>query len=281
MFDTMKTAQIIREARMRKNFTQTELADRMGVSFQAVSNWERGNSMPDISKLNDLCTALDLSLDDLLGTNRKETAAVKNVIDNPNANLGDLAQIAPLVEPSRIQDAVHRTVQEKQADAATGTPAISAEQIAELAPFLDDDAWEELADSGMLTELSADVLGELAPFFPDKTLKTVTKEYHFDEMTASTLLAIAPFLSDDAWVEAAKNGGLANLDGETMAEIAPFLSDKAWEIWWERPDSAEQWNRNLSEIAPFLPPQLVKDLLIQRLRDGKDVSDISPFYNIH
>ena len=34
--------------------TQMELADRMGISFQVVSNWERGNSMPDISKLPEL-----------------------------------------------------------------------------------------------------------------------------------------------------------------------------------------------------------------------------------
>ena len=51
MFDTMKVARKIREARNARNMTQMALADEMGVSYQAVSNWERGNSMPDISKL--------------------------------------------------------------------------------------------------------------------------------------------------------------------------------------------------------------------------------------
>ena len=41
MFDTMKIAKKIREARMAKNMTQMNLADAMGVSYQAVSNWER------------------------------------------------------------------------------------------------------------------------------------------------------------------------------------------------------------------------------------------------
>ena len=44
MFDTMKVAKRIKEARMAKNMTQMNLADAMGVSYQAVSNWERGVS---------------------------------------------------------------------------------------------------------------------------------------------------------------------------------------------------------------------------------------------
>ena len=44
VFDTMKTAKIIRDARIRKNMTQMNLADAMSVSYQAVSNWERGVS---------------------------------------------------------------------------------------------------------------------------------------------------------------------------------------------------------------------------------------------
>ena len=44
MFDTMKVAKEIREARIAKNMTQMNLADEMGVSYQAVSNWERGVS---------------------------------------------------------------------------------------------------------------------------------------------------------------------------------------------------------------------------------------------
>ena len=44
MFDTNKIAKVIKEARIKKNMTQMQLADEMGVSYQAVSNWERGVS---------------------------------------------------------------------------------------------------------------------------------------------------------------------------------------------------------------------------------------------
>lgn len=45
-------AKRIKDDRIKKNLTQLNLADEIGVSFQAVSNWERGKSMPYISKLH-------------------------------------------------------------------------------------------------------------------------------------------------------------------------------------------------------------------------------------
>lgn len=44
MFETTKVGRKIKEARVEQNMTQMNLADAMGVSYQAVSNWERGVS---------------------------------------------------------------------------------------------------------------------------------------------------------------------------------------------------------------------------------------------
>ena len=44
MFVMKKVGRKISELRKAKNMTQLELADKMNVSFQAVSNWERGGS---------------------------------------------------------------------------------------------------------------------------------------------------------------------------------------------------------------------------------------------
>ena len=67
MFDMKKIGKKISVLRKEANMTQMELADRMGISFQAVSNWERGNSMPDISKLPELAEIFGKTVDELLG----------------------------------------------------------------------------------------------------------------------------------------------------------------------------------------------------------------------
>ena len=48
--------------------TQEELANRIGVTPQALSKWERNQSLPDVSLLTSLCNVLEVSADCLLGT---------------------------------------------------------------------------------------------------------------------------------------------------------------------------------------------------------------------
>lgn len=48
-------------ARKAKGFTQEQLAERLGVSFQAVSAWERDAYLPETGKLAALASALNIS----------------------------------------------------------------------------------------------------------------------------------------------------------------------------------------------------------------------------
>ena len=52
--------------RKRTGLTQSEMAQKLNVSPQAVSNWERGETFPDISVLPDLAAALHCSVDAIL-----------------------------------------------------------------------------------------------------------------------------------------------------------------------------------------------------------------------
>ena len=49
--DTVKIGESIAEARNKRNFTQADLAEEVGVSVQAVSKWENGRNLPDIENL--------------------------------------------------------------------------------------------------------------------------------------------------------------------------------------------------------------------------------------
>ena len=71
--DAAKTGALIAQARKEKDLTQGQLAQRLHVSVQAVSKWERGRNFPDLALLEPLAEALDLTVSELLAGERGET----------------------------------------------------------------------------------------------------------------------------------------------------------------------------------------------------------------
>jgi len=61
-----KIGNFILELRKEKNMTQQELADKIGVTDKAISKWENGRGMPDLSLMKPLCNALGITINDLL-----------------------------------------------------------------------------------------------------------------------------------------------------------------------------------------------------------------------
>ena len=64
--DTMKIGQYIRQQRKAEGLTQQQLAEKLNVSFQAVSKWENGDAMPDVGLLLELADILNTTTDKLL-----------------------------------------------------------------------------------------------------------------------------------------------------------------------------------------------------------------------
>jgi len=62
-----KTNEAIAEHRRTLGLTQEQLGAKLGISGQAVSKWEKGESMPDILLLPDLCDIFGITIDELLG----------------------------------------------------------------------------------------------------------------------------------------------------------------------------------------------------------------------
>ena len=66
----MNISEIIKQAREELGMTQEDLAERLEVSRQAVSKWERSVSYPDITLLRELAAALEVSVTELLAGER-------------------------------------------------------------------------------------------------------------------------------------------------------------------------------------------------------------------
>ena len=61
-----KMGEQIRALRNGKGITQNELAERLNVTFQTVSKWERGETLPDTAILPDLANVLETTVDNIL-----------------------------------------------------------------------------------------------------------------------------------------------------------------------------------------------------------------------
>lgn len=61
-----KIGRFIAELRKEKKMTQIDLANKLGITDRAISKWENGRGMPDLSLLAPLCEILDVSINELL-----------------------------------------------------------------------------------------------------------------------------------------------------------------------------------------------------------------------
>lgn len=61
-----KIGRFIAELRKEKEMTQVDLANKLGITDRAISKWENGRGMPDLSLLTPLCEILDVSINELL-----------------------------------------------------------------------------------------------------------------------------------------------------------------------------------------------------------------------
>ena len=60
------TGEIIKKLRKQHHLTQKEFADKLGVTYQAVSKWENGKNMPDITLLKEISNIFNIDIEELL-----------------------------------------------------------------------------------------------------------------------------------------------------------------------------------------------------------------------
>ena len=209
MFDTMKIAKVIRQARIDQNMTQMNLADAMGVSYQAVSNWERGNSMPDISKLEQLCSVLHITVNELLGM--EEAAVAAPTLDAQEMTVAELKEAAPALPPAEVKARVKAEKKKRKLD---------LDSIIAVAPFLDEDTLDEVLADVEVDD--AEDLAGLAPFLHRETLEKLLEQCDVDDM--EDLEPLAQFLSKEVLEKHVERILMEDPDAlEELNAIAPFL----------------------------------------------------------
>lgn len=207
-FDMARIGQTIARLRREHNMTQMALADAMGVSFQAVSNWERGQTMPDISKLPELAELFGTTIDDLLGCHSPliEKAAENKLDELPTPTVEEVAEAAPLLPPSQIDDLTDKLLE---------LPNLP--DMTELLPFLPTSKVDEL----LRQEAARD--GNLLPYAVHASTAAVDELALSLEQQGKPSMQLLPLLSNTGLnaiiVERLKKG-------QSITALLPFISQE-------------------------------------------------------
>ena len=259
MFDQQRIGANIMKARKAKGYTQMTLADALGVSFQAVGNWERGQTCPDIANLSELSRVLDLSIDELLG-NRRAAEITREIAEDktPELQPEELQQVAPLLTG-------------EQADKAAGVSASDFAALAALAPFLSEEFLGEAVITLYERTGSLDGAMSLAPFMAEDDIGELASLIVPKEGVAG-LTKLAPFMNEDELGDFVlaqfQKGGLKDINS-----LLPFLND---DVLCEL---AEQLLKKgdlkaILPLAPFLDEDIL-DEVARAILKGKDPSMLS------
>lgn len=259
MFDQQRIGANIMKARKAKGYTQMTLADALGVSFQAVSNWERGQTCPDIANLSELSRVLDLSIDELLG-NRRAAEITREIAEDktPELQPEELQQVAPLLTG-------------EQADKAAGVSASDFAALAALAPFLSEEFLGEAVITLYERTGSLDGAMSLAPFMAEDDIGELASLIVPKEGVAG-LTKLAPFMNEDELGDFVlaqfQKGGLKDINS-----LLPFLNDNVL------CELAEQLLKKgdlkaILPLAPFLDEDIL-DEVARAILKGKDPSMLS------
>ena len=276
MFDTVKVGRIISQKRKEHNMTQMQLADALGISFQAVSNWERGNSMPDISKLPELAELFGCSIEELLGGGASAGNVEKLAKgEGQGLSLGEIAEVAPVLTPEVLDEAVESVRRGDTPSVACGDSSLQEGAEGESDDEDFDEDIDEEDEEGEYEEDEEEPRrfhafwkrtgrGARAHIRDGKTVYILGAEKSGEKRKDKAkskrlkeLVMLAPFLSSERLRELVEE---LRGEGYTVSELvplAPFLSEEELDALIEL---AEADDGELAAIAPFLSQETLKKL---------------------
>ena len=195
-----KTGKLIRELRTEKKLTQQELAALLKVSPTAVSKWENGRALPDISMLEPLVKVFDVTFAEIILGERAvhEAAETETAMNNTEEN--GAAEKAPAADKAEAVG-TERTPAEDKAEAAI--KSVIAESILQK---------EKSARSGPV--LMAIIMLILAAAFIVVTLTGIGFSKHRSTLDLTGLENISSLPMDGAFVQGGKQYlHYSNVDG--------------------------------------------------------------------
>jgi len=160
MFNIRKFGANISRLRKSADMTQSELADRLNVTRQAVSRYELGDSFPDVSILVLISDVFGVSLADLInaGEPTRSESLILGSVANGNTDVipesvTDIVSLAPYLKPSVLE----------KLSAGLKNKGIDISSVVELAEYLSDESVVDLLENAVFDDVEPELLEKLMP----------------------------------------------------------------------------------------------------------------------
>lgn len=220
MFNTQKFGRNLARLRHTADMTQTELADRLNLTRQAVSRYELGESFPDVSILVLIADIFAVTLDELISAGeptRGESRILRDVAmgncDTAADSASDLIGLAPYLKPS-----VLRVLAEK-----LSPHGIDLSDLLSLAEYLSDESVISLLERTSLDEPDEALLSKLMPLLDERSRMTVLEKILEGKMSWQMIACLLPYGSYCSQIEAAVLDGA--LPWETLDLLHRTLTE--------------------------------------------------------
>lgn len=104
---TQEIGRLLREAREKRQKKQTEIAQAIGVSPSAISQWERGEKDPKLHNIYKFCQYLDITIDELLGIHEERVLSIQLTEKERNLVMSTLAECQQESDQNLLHDRLH------------------------------------------------------------------------------------------------------------------------------------------------------------------------------
>ncbi|MEF2562415.1 MAG: helix-turn-helix transcriptional regulator [Negativibacillus sp.] len=275
MFDTKKIGEKIAQFRLRKNITQMELAEEMSVSFQAVSSWERGSTMPDISRLPQLCQILGISIDQLLDDSPylptiHQLRDKDSEADQP-ISAQHLIELEPVIKPKELSNILHQNRESLCLE--------NFSQLLQLIPFLSSEDAENLVRSHQSLISSLNDFAMIAPILPSELVAEIVDKLPQEALSINTFLLLAPVLDPNRIQYLLEQNPDILESTEAISQLAPFLPrDYLNQLLSQNQFSFSQ--EELVMLAPFADQTVLEHLIQENLSTIPSIDyliELAPF----
>lgn len=220
MFNVITFGKALSKLRKKADMTQSEVADKLNLTRQAISKYERGESFPDISVLVMISEMFGLTVDKLISygdPTAGETSILENIAkgnDNIIAeNIDDIVNLAPILKPSILTK-----LSEKFQD-----QGIDISDILILAEYLNDETVTKLIENSRIETISSEILEKFIPLLNSASKEIVFQKILDSEMDWNLIKILIPYTdSITSQIEAAV------IEGVLPHKALEILNDYYW-----------------------------------------------------